>query len=210
MATVKIIFQIVKALAPFILAAVVYIQFQTIGTLKETLKTEQSNVKQLIEQDSTQYAEIILQKREFRKYITEQNTRIDSILKANKVNPRRVERIITHHNTYRDTVSTVSHLDSILYSIQERKPVKTPILDETECLIIKGYVEYDGETLDLNITDRQFKNTTDVITYMQRRKWRFLFFKTRLFGRKEIKVTIVNKCGESKVFVVNKRGEILK
>ena len=70
-------------------------------------------------------------------------------------------------------------------------------------MIVKGYVLLDGQKLDLVIDDREFTNTMTGVAYLQRRKWRLLFFNTRLFGKKELEIILQDTCGISHTLILD-------
>ena len=70
-------------------------------------------------------------------------------------------------------------------------------------MVIKGFVVFKNDTLQLDITDRQFTNSSEVVSYYERRQWKFLGIKTRLFGKKQLTVIIKDDCGRSETVIID-------
>ena len=71
-------------------------------------------------------------------------------------------------------------------------------------MVIEGWVRFENDSLKLDLDSRRFKNKSDVVSYWERRQWRFLGIKTRVFGRKKATVIIKDACGRSETFVIDK------
>lgn len=172
---------------------------------KSENERQSKNMESIRKQDSLRYSNLTYTKKEIDEYLEYQRLDLKDFLSENKINTRKIEKIITQQLSYRDTATRNQDLSPILEAIRENKEMRVPIVDSTDCLIVKGYVVFENDTLSLDITDRQFTNTSDVISYWERNQWSFLGIKTRLFGRKEATVIIKDKCGRTQTFVIDKR-----
>lgn len=170
---------------------------------ENTRQTE--NISQIRKYDSLKFASQTYTKKELDEYLEYTRKDLRDFLKSNKVSTKRIEQIITQKLKYTDTVTRSVNLQPILDAINSKKEIKVPIIDSTNCMIIKGYVAFKNDTLDLKITDRQFTNRSDVISYWERNQWEFLGIKTRLFGKKTATVIIKDDCGNTETFVINKK-----
>lgn len=170
----------------------------------EENKRQTENISQIRYYDSLKYASQTYTKKELDEYLEYNRQDLRDFLEENKIRTKRIERIITQSLKYKDTSLYKQDLKAILDAINEQKEIKVPVIDSTDCMIIKGFIQYDGKTLDLNITERQFKNKSDVVTYWERNQWKFLGIKTRLFGKKKATVTIKDNCGNTETFVIDK------
>ena len=157
---------------------------------KADLKVQQSNSEMIRKYDSLRFASVTYSESELKEYLEYQRKDLQDFLQQNDVKLRRIQQIITQQLKYQDTVSRNVNLQPILDAINKNQNIKVPVVDSTRCMIIKGYVAFENDTLSLNITDRKFKNRSDVISYWERNQWRFLGIKTRLFGRKKATVII--------------------
>ncbi|MCM8906826.1 hypothetical protein [Tenacibaculum finnmarkense] len=175
-------------------------QFQKSENIRQS-----SNNRQLRKYDSLKFASQTYSKQELDEYLEYTRKDLQEFLKKNKISTRRIESIISQQLKYKDTTSKTVNLQPILDAINSKKDIKLPVIDSTKCMIIKGYVAFKNDTLDLKITDRQFKNRTDVVKYWERRQWKFLGIKTRVFGRKEVTLIIKDDCGKTETFIINKR-----
>lgn len=175
-------------------------QFQKAENIRQT-----DNNEQLRKMDSLNYAKQVLTKREFDEYLEYNRQDLQEFLKTERIRANRIEQIITQSLKYRDTASKKVDLNPILEAIKEKRSIKVPVIDSTKCMIIKGYVAFENDTLTLDITDRQFKNRSDVISYWERNQWRFLGIRTRLFGKKKATVIIKDDCGNTETFEIEKK-----
>ena len=156
--------------------------------------------------DSLKFASQTYTKKELTEYLEYNRKDLQQFLKEQKIANRKLQQIITQELKYRDTIKNSVNLQQILAAIKNNQNIKVPVIDSTDCMIIKGFVVFENDTLSLNITDRQFKNKSDVVTYWQRNQWKLLGIKTRLFGKKKATVIIKDNCGRTETFIINKRN----
>lgn len=168
-------------------------------------KRQSKNMEMIRKSDSLKYAEAVLTKKELQEYLEYQRKDLKDYFKENNIKIKRIERIITQKLDYRDTIHRTTDLTPILEAIRESKDIRVPVRDSTDCLIVEGFVTFENDTLSLDITDRRFRNRSDVVAYWERNQWKLLGIKTRLFGRKVATVIIKDDCGNTETFVVEKR-----
>ncbi len=148
------------------------------------------NQKQLLE-ETNQYKRLYVKKEEMVKSLTQKQ---DSLLKALKVKPKQVERIVesVHHEI--DTTGRTQLLainDSLLQVIENNQIREYPFKDVEGCFTFEGLVTIDNG-LHLAVTKREYTNTSTEIAYIEREK-KFLGIK---YGRWRGKLYINNECGE--------------
>lgn len=143
--------------------------------------------------------------RELKTLIQERFPILERKLDSLKIRSNTIEKIVVQEIIYRDTTTRSTDLQPVLDAIQKKVKIVSPFVDTTPCLTIVGQVEFNGETLNLSITDRKFTSIAEAVSHWERKQWKFWFIKSRLFGKKELKVTVFNNCGESKTIVVNKK-----
>lgn len=188
-----------------VIGAVIY--YKDAEFQKKENKRQSENIHQIRKLDSFHYASQTYTKKELDEYLEYKRKDLLQFLEENKVQTRRIERIITQELKYRDTLNKNVNLQPVLDAIKNQREIKIPVVDSTDCLIVKGFVAFENDTLSLNITDRQFKNTSDVVTYWERNKWSFLgLWNWRLFGKKKATVIINDDCGNTKTFVIDKKN----
>jgi len=182
--------------------------YQDYKAQAEEIRRLDRNLANIQRYDSLNYARQELGRRELEQYLEFQRGDLMEYLEEQKVRVNRIQQIITQELRYRDTVTRSQDLSPILEAIKQRRDIKVPVVDSSACLIVKGWVVFERDTLSLDITDRQFINTSDVISYWERNRWSFLgLFKTRFLGRKKATVIIKDKCGNTKTFVIDKKGK---
>lgn len=162
------------------------------------------NSRQLRLFDSLKYARQTYTPKELKEYLDYNRADLKAFLKKNDVRYRRIEQIITQTLQYRDTTPNNIDLNPILDAIRNNKSKAiVPVIDSTDCLIVKGYVIFEGDSLSLKITERKFTNKSDVVSYLRRNQWRFLGIKTRFLGKRQMTVHIKDDCGKSETFIIN-------
>lgn len=172
---------------------------------KQENKRQSENIEQIRKFDSLKFASQTYTKKELKEYLEYNRKDLQDFLEDNRVRTNRIERIITQSLRYNDNTVTTTDLNKVLEAINQKREIKVPVIDSTDCLIIKGFVAFDNDTLSLNITDRKFKNKSDVVSYWERNQWSFLGIKTRLFGKKKATVIIKDDCGNTETFVIDKK-----
>lgn len=175
-------------------------QFQKSENERQT-----GNIENLRKMDSLRFASQTYTKKELDEYLEYQRKDLQQFLEDNKIKTSRIEQIISQKLDYTDNELRRHDLQPVLEGIKNEGYAKVPFTDSTDCLVIKGFVIFENDTLSLDITDRKFTNTSDVISYWERNQWSFLGIKTRLFGKKQATVIIKDACGRSETFVIDKR-----
>jgi len=157
--------------------------------------------------DSLHYNSQLMNEREIREYLEFDNKRLKKDLENEGVKLRRIERIISNRQTYEDKRLNTIQAKGLVLAVQELRPYSVPVVDSTDCLVIRGVIRFDGKEIDLDITDRKFNNVSDVVAFWERRQWKFLGVKTRFLGKKQITATVYNSCGEvlSKTLIIDKK-----
>ena len=171
-------------------------QYQKEENIRQT-----ENNRMLRRADSLKYSEQTLTTKEIIDHLEYNNTGLKKKIDEANIKMRRIERIITQELAYRDTTRNDININGIIRAIKENRRLEVPVVDSTECLIIRGSVLYDNNQITLNIKDRKFKNVSDVVTFWERKKG-FLGIR---WGRKQVTVKVFNSCGETITKVVEKR-----
>ena len=176
--------------------------------LKENQAYRDNLDKELSKKDST--ISTILKRNVSKKDLSEYLDTHDKSLKRwlekeNDINLRKVRSIIKSELVYVNKDTTIVDLSPILEAIKKGDAkAKQPFTDSIpNCMIVKGYILLDGEKLDLVIDDREFKNTMTGVAYIQRQKWKLLFFNTRLFGKRKLEIILEDSCGTSHTMILD-------
>ena len=163
------------------------------------------NLAETVRENSELATALTVKDGELRELLQNKFPELEAKLDSLKIRSNTIEKIVVQKHFYKDTAVIKTDLRPVLDAIQKKAKIKTPFVDSTACLVVKGYVEYNGERLNLAITNREFKSISEAVSHWERKQWKFWFIKSRLFGRKELKVTVFNNCGESKTIIVNKK-----
>lgn len=169
-------------------------------------KIEAQNKEWLKKFDSLQYAYVVLGDKQLKEYVEDRKD-LKAIIKDNGVKIERIQRVMIQALSYRDTVVNNVDLSPVLSAINTRKDFTLPIIDSTKCLVIKGTVKYINEKLSFQFDQRDYNDNTTVVAYWQRRQWKLLWFKTRLFGKKEGTAIVSSECGTSKTIEIEKKND---
>jgi hypothetical protein len=173
-------------------SAVVYQQkYQKQKANRERLEENQA---QLLKEK----ANYILIKQSLDEFKATISARVDSVLRADRIKPKQVERIVERHFYYRDT-SYVTHVpDPVVVD----NTTIYPFTDLKDCFTIRGFMELRDAKPAVTITDRKFENSSVDIAYIEREK-KFLGIR---FGRWKGRLKTINQCGAT----TTKEIEIVK
>lgn len=200
LASLKYIKQLgLLCLVVFLVWLLVDWQFQK----KENIR-QSHNAQQLRMADSLKFTSQILTSKELQEYLNFQNQHLQKLLKENNIKPSRIEKIISNNYYYKDTSNHIANVNKMINSIRSGIPDSTNFTDTTACLNIQGKLIYDGTNLNVAIYNREFKNKTNAVVYWQRKQWKFLGFKTRIFGKKEFTAKVFDDCGKSNILTIQK------
>lgn len=124
-------------------------------------------------------------------------SRQDSLLRALKVKPKQVEKIVErwHHSV--DTTQKAQLLasnDSLKKIIDDKIARDYPFIDKEGCFLFAGSVSID-DGLSLAVTRREYTNRSTEIAYLERSR-RFLFIR---YGPWRARLHINNECGDDQV-----------
>ena len=176
----------------------------------ENIRQSENN-RQIRMMDSLNFAQIRLTDKEIQEQLEYNNKSLLANLKEDKIEIRRLQRIVTQKQTYKDTSKVKTEFKGLAKAVVEGTPLTLPIMDSTNCWIMKGVIEFDGEDIFFEVTDREFKNVTDLVTFWERRQWKFLgIIKTRFLGKKQITVKVYNTCGQTETFIIENKKQLKK
>jgi len=171
--------------------------------LESIRQTENNNSQRKF--DSLHYAEQVLSKDEINDYLEYQNKDLRDKIKADGIDKDRLMSIISNNYKYANQDSKSYDMSPLIQAINEKREMSQPRKDTTKCMTVEGNVEFKDNKLTVNVTNREFHNKSDGIVYWQRREWKLLWFKTRLFGRKEFTAKQYDECGQSEVMKIEKK-----
>ncbi|MEM1339816.1 MAG: hypothetical protein AAF634_13160 [Bacteroidota bacterium] len=170
------------------------------------------NIKELIQEKEQLLSDFNVTSKEMAHFINWKMPELEKKLDSANLKIKNIQRVVVHKTIYRDTITKTTDLKPVLTAIRKihnksfARPVVVPVVDLSPCLIIRGLVSYDGENLSLSVTDREFKSLNEVVTHIERKPWNLLGISTRIFGRKRLKVTVFNNCGETQTTILTKKG----
>ncbi|TDO69917.1 hypothetical protein EV143_11394 [Flavobacterium chryseum] len=201
----KIILQNLKAIG-IVLIALAAVWFYKDYTFQKSENERQSeNSSQLRKADSTKFASQLLSKDEIADYLKFQNSDLNKKLQANNIKLNRIESIVSQTYKFRDTTKRETDLSGIVEAIKSNIPSSQVVVDTTKCMTTKGIISFKDNKLTWTVLDRTFENKSDAVAYWERREWKFLGIKTRLFGKKQFTSKVFDECGESRVMKIEKK-----
>jgi len=204
MITLKLIQNVKWILFAILVALLVWFyknyEFQKAENIRQT-----ENIRQIRMMDSLKFHVQNLSAAEIKDYLEWENKDLKNKLSRDKINVSRIESIISSKLNYKDSVNKNWDLEDIRKAILESNPLEKEIIDTSKCLTIKGKIKFDGSKLSLDISEREFKNKNDAVVYWERKQWKFLFIKSRLFGKKQFTQKIYNDCGDATMVKIEKK-----
>lgn len=175
-------------------------QFQTLENKRQSENMHQTRIS-----DSLRFSSQILTASEIKEYLQYQNSELKKELLKDGIKLNRIESIVSSNYRYRDTTKRETDISGLVDAIQKSIPKSQEWSDTTKCQTTKGIVSFDGTKLKVIVNDREFKNKSDAVAYWERRQWKFLFIKSRFWGKKQFTAKSYNECGESQVMKIEKK-----
>lgn len=169
-----------------------YAQRQLRSVRKEN-ERYQYNQQQLLDQVN-EYKLITVRKNELIQSLTREQ---DSLIKALRIKPKFIDRVVERIHFAEDTTKTrklLATADSLRRIIETNQTRQYPFVDQTTCFLFEGSVKID-QGLNLEVTRREYTNRSTEIAYIERSK-KFLFIR---YGPWRGKLYIKNECGEDQV-----------
>jgi len=178
----------------------------------QELKRVNENQAAKIKLDSLKIAEVTYNKQEIEDYLTFENKDLKQKLLNNNIKLNRIEKIVTQKFQFRDTVKKITSLNPMVQSIRAGKPHTIPFIEKGKCFTVGGNIVYNGaDSLDLQITERGYRDKLNNVTTWKRSTTRWLFgFKSTLFGHPIAKVNIFNDCGTIETLTIEAKKKKVK
>lgn len=187
-------------------AIVVAVWFYKDYTYQRSENARQTeNASQLRKSDSLRFTNQILSEIEMKDYLQYQNSDLKKKLENAGIKESRIESIVSNSFKYRDTTKRETDVTGLVEAIKNSIPKQQRWTDSSKCLVNSGLVSFDGVNLKVIVDDSQFNNKSDAVAYWERRQWKFLGIKTRLFGKKEFTSKSFDECGESRIMKIEKK-----
>lgn len=140
---------------------------------------------------------------QMKNYVTD-NEDLAEIIRNNRIKIDRIQNIQQQRLTYTDTIPFRADLQPVLAAINENRDITLAYKDSSACNPIEGTIKYINKQLSFDIKKKEFKDTTTAIAYLERRKWRLLWFETRLLGKLQGKAHISSTCGVSETINITR------
>ena len=175
-------------------------KFQKAENKRQTENNRQTRIS-----DSLHYSSQIFTANEIKEHLQYQNSELKNKLLKDGVKLNRIESVISTNYRYKDTVKRETDITGLVAAIKNSIPKSQEWSDTTKCQTIKGTVSFDGQKLKVVVNDREFKNKSDAVAYWERRQWKFLFIKSRFWGKKQFTAKTYDDCGESRILKIEKK-----
>ena len=196
-----------KHIIPMALVVLVLFMINRQLRLEKENKRLAQNQNELILSQSDKVAYLQLKSKEMQNTLNTLLPELAHKIDSAGIRPKNIERVVYQKTVYRDTaISRV--LDTLIPQLpiaNTAEPITIPFVDANPCLVVGGNILLDGERVALDINRREFKNINEVVSHLERRRWKlFGLIPTRLFGKKQIEVTVFNQCGETETKILTK------
>jgi hypothetical protein len=175
-------------------------QFQTLENKRQSENMHQTRIA-----DSLRFSSQILSANEIKEYLQYQNSELKNKLLKDGIKLNRIESIVSTNYRYRDTVKRQTDITPLVDAIKKSIPKSQEWIDTSKCQTIKGTVSFDGQKLKVVINDREFKNKSDAVGFMERKQWSFLGIKSRFLGKWQMTAKVYDECGESRILKIEKK-----
>lgn len=169
---------------------------------KQTADRQTENVRQANAFDSLKFKTQNLTSKELKELLEYRDKELLKQLNQDKIKVQKIEKIINNEYFYRDTIQNNINLDSILKAVYSKVPKEQVVLDTLNCIKVKGRILFDGKSLSLQIDSKEVKNKSSLIVYQERKQWKLLGIKTRIFGKRQLTSKTYNECGDSKTELI--------
>lgn len=191
----------------FLIIGVVLLGITTVNLWKSKERYKADSIRvshnfdELRDLDSLKVASITLKTNRELKSFVDSNKELRKIVKSKNIKIKNLENVILQKQTYVDTTVRTKYIEKIVYGV--RNDVKTVVEweDSSECLLIKGNVVYEADSLSVNIYEREYTNNMSIIGVLERPQRNIL---TRWFGKKTAKVTVTSSCGDTETVIIDK------
>jgi len=165
---------------------------------KQTANRQTENVRQANTFDSLKFKSQNLTSKELKELLEYRDKELLKLLNQDKIKVQKIEKIINNKYYYKDTISNTINLDSILRAVRSQIPREQEILDTLNCIKVKGKILFDGQKLSFQINSKEVKNKSTTVVHQERKQWKLLGIKTRIFGKRQLTSKTYNECGDSK------------
>ena len=169
---------------------------------KQTADRQTENVRQANAFDSLKFKTQNLTSKELKELLEYRDKELLKQLNQDKIKVQKIEKIINNEYFYRDTIQNNINLDSILKAVYSKVPKEQVVLDTLNCIKVKGRILFDGKSLSLQIDSKEVKNKSSLKVYQERKQWKLLGIKTRIFGKRQLTSKTYNECGDSKTELI--------
>jgi predicted nucleic-acid-binding protein len=179
--------------------------YQQNVTYKSELERTENNIKQLITEAKLNYVTQSYSPEEMSLYIDQQRSEFKAWLDANKIKDTRIKELVTTHYKYVDSGKKEYDVTKVADGVKTNRPDSIKWVDSTKCLTVKGTVKFDGDKLKVTVDHREARNTSTGVIYLQRKQWKFLGIKSRLFGKLQDTAVVYDECGQTRLIHIKKK-----
>lgn len=165
---------------------------------------QEDNYKNLRDLDSVKTAFLQFRtNKEIEEYINS-NNELQELLQKSQIKTRRLKGLVYQKTKFIDSVKKKLDVTGIVEKIRKDIPHVETWQTKNECSSIKGNVTYLNDSLSVNVTNQEYNNATLITEVKKRKKWKFLFIKSRLFGKKYTERKTVTTCGDTETISIRK------
>lgn len=161
---------------------------------KEERNRHESNYLELQQFSASKIQQLTLTSKEFKAQMSDSTKKLLAEL---EIKPKKVIEYRT---------ITVKDIDTVFVELPVIQEIDSTysFIDTAGCFTVQGLVQTSFlSDPRVYITHKEYDNSTQYILFSQREKYKFLFWKWRLFGKKSTKLEIVPECGEVEYRTIN-------
>lgn len=186
------------ALTAFSMWAMGEIKFQ-----KEEKLRQKDNYTNLRDLDSLKVAHLTFRNTQEIEDYVDSNKELSQMVDEQDLKIRKLRTLVFQKQTYIDNIPRETDVSSIVENIRNDVSSTAKWSDSTECLVIRGSVTYESDSLKVKVDQRKFDNSI-LISQSWKRLPKNFFQRILGLGRKVGTVKATSKCGESETLIIDK------
>ncbi|MCG8734017.1 hypothetical protein [Tenacibaculum finnmarkense] len=185
-----------------VIGYVILLQKQNIELLKDNERVTE-NYTNALKIDSLKVAVFKVKNQNELEELINQNKELSELLSKTNIRKKRIQNLYYQQQKYVDSVKKKMDVSGLVSSIRKDIPATLKWKDSSECLSIKGAVNYNNDSLNVTVTDKKYQNNIILLKHKTKRK-RIKWLLNLRLGERRFNFTQKSKCGTGKVTVIEK------
>ncbi len=185
-----------------VIGYVILLQKQNIELSKDNERIA-DNYTNALKIDSLKVAVFKVENQNELEELINQNKELSELLSKTNIRKKRIQNLYYQQQKYVDSVIKKMDVTGLVSSIRKDIPATLKWKDSSECLSIKGSVNYNNDSLNVTVNDKKYQNNIILLKHKTKRK-RIKWLLNLRLGKRQFNFTQKSKCGTGKVTVIEK------